>query len=58
MEIVNPFVSDNKLINATCNTLEYIFCGNQSLEIISGKIYVNAEVKIYFSHCTFPSCSY
>jgi hypothetical protein len=44
MEIVKPFVSDNKLINKTCNTLEYIFRGNQSLESVSGKIYVNAEI--------------
>jgi hypothetical protein len=44
MEIVNPFVSDNKLVNVTCNNFEYIFCGIHSLENISGKIYVNAEI--------------
>jgi len=44
MEIVNPFVSDNKFINVTCNTLEYIFRGNQSLESASGKIYTNVEI--------------
>jgi hypothetical protein len=44
MEIVNPFVSDNKLINITCNTMEYIFRGTQSLVSISGKMYVSAEI--------------
>lgn len=44
MEIVNPFVSDNKRINVTRNTLVYIFRGNQSLERVSGKIYVNVEI--------------
>jgi len=44
MEIVNLFVLDNKLINKTCNTFEYIFRGNQSHESVSGKIYVNAEI--------------
>jgi hypothetical protein len=42
MQIVTPFVSDYKLINVTCNTLEYIFSGTQNHGSIGGKINVNA----------------
>ena len=58
MEIVNPFVSDNELINVTCNTLEYIFLGNRASKVSVEKFMSMLKFKIYFSHCTFPSSSY